>query len=101
MAVVGKGVGLPLLLAVINLHVFGFLLGFLMARVLGFSRRTARTVSIETGMQNSALATVLAGASLPHPSSGLPGAVSAVCHSILGSILAWFWARENKDKAEA
>lgn len=46
---------------------------FLVSRLMGFSEKTARTVSIETGMQNSALACVLARNSLPHPSSSLPG----------------------------
>lgn len=92
--------GLPLLLAVLTLHVFGFLFGFLVARALGFTRKVAKTVSIETGMQNSALAVVLARNSLPHPLSGLPGAVSAVCHSVLGSILAWVWSREKKEEEE-
>jgi BASS family bile acid:Na+ symporter len=79
----------------VSLHVFGFFFGYLMAKVLGFNRQVAKTVSIETGMQNSALAVVLARSSLPHPLSGLPGAVSAVCHSVLGSILAWVWSREG------
>lgn len=90
--------GVPLLGAIVTLHVFGFFFGFLMARLLGFNRQVAKTVSIETGMQNSALAVVLARSSLPHPLSGLPGAVSAVCHSVLGSVLAWVWSREAGKK---
>ena len=93
--------GLPLLGAIVSLHVFGFFFGFLIARLLGFNRQVAKTVSIETGMQNSALAVVLARSSLPHPLSGLPGAVSAVCHSVLGSILAWVWSREGGKEGEA
>ena len=87
--------GGSLLGAVLALHSFGFFFGFWMARALGFSRQVAKTVSIETGMQNSALAVVLARSSLPHPLSGLPGAVSAVCHSVLGSLAAWVWSREG------
>jgi BASS family bile acid:Na+ symporter len=92
--------GLPLLLAILSLHGFGFFFGYLVSRVLGFSRKVAKTVSVETGMQNSALAVVLARSSLPHPSSGLPGAVSAVCHSVIGSVLAWVWSRKTKDNEE-
>jgi hypothetical protein len=43
------------------------------SRALGFSESVARTVSIETGMQNSALAVVLARNSFPDPLTGLPG----------------------------
>jgi BASS family bile acid:Na+ symporter len=57
----------------------------------GFSERTARTISIETGMQNSALAVVLAKSMGADPISYLPGALSATAHSCLGSGLAAFW----------
>ncbi|CAM9434883.1 unnamed protein product [Heterosigma akashiwo] len=42
-------------------------------------------------MQNSALAVVLASKAFSDPSSCLPGAISATCHSVLGSILAGLW----------
>jgi BASS family bile acid:Na+ symporter len=58
---------------------------------LGFNEKTCRTISIETGMQNSALAVVLAR-SIGAPSiASLPGALSATAHSCLGSILAAYW----------
>ena len=60
-------------------------------RVFGFSERTARTISIETGMQNSALAVVLAKSIGADPISYLPGALSATAHSCLGSGLAAYW----------
>jgi bile acid:Na+ symporter, BASS family len=55
--------------------------------------------SIETGMQNSALAVVLAK-HFPNPAlSSLPGAISATCHSVIGSLLAAVWRKsEPKDK---
>jgi bile acid:Na+ symporter, BASS family len=46
-------------------------------KVFGFSERTSRTISIETGMQNSALAVVLAKSIGADPISYLPGALSA------------------------
>ena len=58
---------------------------------LGFGERTARTISIETGMQNSALAVVLAKSMGADPLSYLPGALSATAHSCLGSGLAAIW----------
>lgn len=82
-----------LLAAIALLHTFGFGLGYAVAKLLGLSEKKARTVSIETGMQNSALAVVLAE-HFPDPvTSGLPGAFSATIHSTLGSILAAWWRR--------
>jgi len=43
--------GLPLLLSVLTLHSSGFLLGYSLPRFFKFPKRTARTISIETGMQ--------------------------------------------------
>lgn len=48
-------------------------------------------VSIEVGMQNSALAVVLARSAFPDPLTALPGAISATVHSLLGSGLAAVW----------
>jgi predicted Na+-dependent transporter len=43
-------------------------------------------LSIETGMQNSALAVVLAK-HMPNPVlTSLPGALSATCHSLIGYV---------------
>ena len=52
---------------------------------------SSHTISIETGMQNSALAVVLAKSIGADPLSYLPGALSATAHSCLGSGLAAFW----------
>lgn len=78
--------------SVVLLHSIGFLAGYLVPKkVLGFSEQTSRTISIETGMQNSALAVVLAR-SLGAPAiASLPGALSATVHSCLGSMLASYW----------
>ena len=52
----------------------------------------ARTISIEVGMQNSGLAIVLAKQAFPLlPLAPVVGAVSAVMHSLLGSLLAVIW----------
>ena len=78
--------------SVLGLHCLGFLAGYLVPKLgLGFNEKTCRTISIETGMQNSALAVVLAR-SIGAPSiASLPGALSATVHSCLGSILAAYW----------
>jgi BASS family bile acid:Na+ symporter len=78
--------------SVLMLHSIGFLVGYLVPRFgLKYTEKTARTISIETGMQNSALAVVLAQSIGAHPLAALPGALSATVHSCLGSILAAYW----------
>lgn len=89
-----------IIVSVIGLHTVGFALGYLVPkRILKLSERVSRTVSIETGMQNSALAVVLARSVMvgDHATAAavsmacLPGAFSATAHSCLGSALAVFW----------
>ena len=94
--------GLELILAVGLLHGGGFLLGYYFAKVFGYEHQSARTISIEVGMQNSGLAIVLAKQAFPLlPLAPMVGAVSAVMHSLLGSFLAVLWrtqsARIKKD----
>ena len=84
--------GAQLLLAVFLLHAGGFALGYGMTRLFGFDRATARTVSIEVGMQNSGLGAVLAKTHFAaNPLTAVPSALSSVCHSLLGSLLAGCW----------
>jgi BASS family bile acid:Na+ symporter len=81
-----------LLLAVFLLHALGFLLGHLFARLLGYDTIVCRTISIEVGMQNSGLGAVLAQRNFPTlPAAVTPCAISAACHSVLGSLLAGLW----------
>jgi bile acid:Na+ symporter, BASS family len=92
-------------LAVLLLHTLGFTVGYLVPRTLlaGKPRveRIARTISIEVGMQNSALAVVLARSIQAPALACLPGALSATVHSCLGSMLAAYWrlrpAKNNDD----
>lgn len=81
-----------LLLAVFLLHALGFLLGYLAAKVFGYDKQIARTVSIEVGMQNSGLGVVLATKHFPsEPLTAVPCAISSVFHSVIGSVLAGIW----------
>ncbi|MCW5549774.1 MAG: bile acid:sodium symporter family protein [Opitutaceae bacterium] len=80
-----------LLLAVFLLHAGGFGLGYGLARLLGFGRSVARTVSIEVGMQNSGLGVVLARRHFVDPLTAVPCAISSVFHSVIGSVLAGWW----------
>lgn len=81
-----------LVLAVFLLHAFGFTLGWVFARLFGYGEIVRRTISIEVGMQNSGLGAVLAQSSFKHlPAASTPCAISAVFHSIIGSLLAGIW----------
>jgi len=97
--------GQQLLLAITALHAGGFALGWGIARLLGYERLVCRTVSIEVGMQNSGLGTVLAGKHFTNMATGVclaavPCAISAVAHSLIGSILAVWWRRRLPPNSE-
>ena len=83
-----------LVLATLLLHGGGFLLGGLFSALMGESVPAQRTISIEVGMQHSGVAVVLArSGGFASPLTALPGAISAVIHSLLGSLLAALWRR--------
>lgn len=76
----------------------GYLTGYSVGKISGFSKAKNRTISIEVGMQNAGLATVLASTffAVSCPLAVIPAAVSCAWHSISGTILAtWF---RNRDK---
>ncbi len=80
-----------MLLAVFLLHAGGFGLGYLAGRALRLAALDRRTLSIEVGMQNSGLGTVLAQRHFADPLTAVPCAVSATFHSVIGSVLAAVW----------
>ncbi|CAM6108217.1 unnamed protein product [Calypogeia fissa] len=83
--------GGPVVVAVLALHLIGFSWGYILARLLRIDESSARTISIEVGMQNSVLGVVLAGQHFSSPLTAVPCAVSSVCHSLIGSTLAGIW----------
>ena len=67
----------------------GYLLGYLTGRATRMPRPKRRTLSIEVGMQNAGLATVLAGRHFPTmPEAAVAAAICCVWHSISGTLLA-------------
>lgn len=86
-----KQSGLSLLGAVVLLHGSAFASGYGFAWLFGYGPLIRRTISIEVGMQNSGLATVLAKSHFADPLTAIPCAISAVTHSVIGSILAAWW----------
>ena len=83
--------GPRLVAAVFWLHVGGFVLGYLAGLILLGRKITARTISIEVGMQNSGLGVVLAQQNFVSPLVAILCAISAVFHSLLGSAAAAIW----------
>ena len=83
------------------LHNFGgYLLGYLAAKFTRMNRARRRTLSIEVGMQNAGLATVLANKHFPTlPGAEVVSAISCVWHSVSGALIAglfvWLDRRRN------
>ena len=77
----------------------GYLLGWTAGSLAKFNTAKKRTISIEVGMQNAGLATVLAGTFfVAQPLAVLPCAISCAWHSISGTILAGIFLRFDKRK---
>ncbi|XP_030474033.1 sodium/pyruvate cotransporter BASS2, chloroplastic [Syzygium oleosum] len=85
-----KTQGAQLLLPVALLHGAAFAIGYWMSK-LSFGESTSRTISIECGMQSSALGFLLAQKHFTNPLVAVPSAVSVVCMALGGSALAVFW----------
>lgn len=85
------GSGWRLLAAPFLLHLGGFGLGYVIARICRLTEENARTVSIEVGMQNSGLGAALAKAHFPGTTAPVPCAISAVYHCLIGSFLVGWW----------
>ena len=102
---------IALTLGVVTLHNgTGYLLGYLVGKAFGFNTAKKRTLSIEVGMQNAGMATVLARNFFASPAmiamnpmaalTVIPCAISCAYHSISGTLLAGFfsWRDERKIK---
>jgi BASS family bile acid:Na+ symporter len=84
--------------AVVFCHnTLGYILGYTAGRLAGFNKAKKRTISIEVGMQNAGLATVLAGNFFAaQPLAVLPCAISCAWHSISGTILAGLFLKRDQ-----
>ncbi|GLU14748.1 hypothetical protein SLE2022_313010 [Rubroshorea leprosula] len=92
--------GRLVILASALLHASGFFFGYLFSRLLGLDIASSRTISIEVGMQNSALGLVLANQHFSNPLTAVPCAVSSILQSILGSGLAGIWRRNSPEEKQ-
>ena len=92
-------------LGVIIHNIWGYLCGYFGGKAVGFKERKRRTLSIETGMKNATLATVLAAAHFA-PEAAIAPAIAGIWHAFSVSVLANYWGNkeitdEDEDKAEA
>ena len=93
-----------LILGVVVLHnLLGYACGYGVGKALKLNDAKCNALSIEVGMQNSGLATSLAGTVFPDLAlATVPGALFSVWHNISGSIVANLMAaRAEKKAAEA
>ncbi|EXB76254.1 putative sodium-dependent transporter yocS [Morus notabilis] len=88
-----KAQGAQLILPVALLHGASFALGYWVSKI-SFGESTSRTISIECGMQSSALGFLLAQKHFTNPLVAVPSAVSVVCMALGGSALAVFWRNQ-------
>ncbi len=81
--------GVTIFVTVLIHNFLGYVLGYSTGRLVGMPRAKRRTISIEVGMQNAGLATVLAGRHFPLlPEAAVASALCCVWHSISGTLLA-------------
>lgn len=90
------GGGVSLFISVFCLHALGFFFGYLLARLFRSNEVTARTISIEVGMQNSGLGVVLARQNFASPLVAIPSAISSLFHSLIASTLAGWWRKRKE-----
>ncbi|MBP3405675.1 MAG: bile acid:sodium symporter family protein, partial [Kiritimatiellae bacterium] len=75
--------------AVVLHNILGYALGYAVGVFARFPRSKKRTISIEVGMQNAGLATVLASRHFPaSPEAAVLSAVACVWHSVSGAMMA-------------
>ena len=102
---------IALTLAVVTVHNgTGYLLGYFVGEAFGFNTAKRRTLSIEVGMQNAGMATVLARNFFASPAmiatnpmaalAVIPCAISCAYHSISGTLLAGFFTWQD-DRRQA
>ncbi len=82
----------PLLIVASIMHSSaGFMLGYVVCRLLGRDQTTSRTIALEVGLQNAGMATGLAKTLGKVATLGLVPIVFGVVMNIIGSMLANWW----------
>ena len=90
--------GLVIFAVVILHNLLGYLCGYLIGILFKMDLPRKKAVAIEIGMQNSGLATSLAGTAFPDLAMAtVPGAIFSVWHNISGAVLASLFLRQMKE----
>ena len=86
-----------IIFAVVVLHnLLGYLFGYLVGVLFKMDLPRKKAIAIEVGMQNSGLATTLAGSVFPDLTMAtVPGAIFSVWHNISGAVLAAFLSKKE------
>lgn len=84
-------IGLLLILACFLQNIFGYSLGYFVAKLIGLKEKDCRTIALEVGMQNGGLASGLAFQMGKVATVGLAPAIFGPMMNITGSSLAIFW----------
>lgn len=93
--------GLIIFMIVILHNLLGYLCGFLIGLLFKMDLGRKKAVAIEIGMQNSGLATTLAGTAFPDMTMAtVPGAIFSVWHNISGAILAGIFNHLKDSEAD-
>lgn len=90
-----KTVGFLLIIVVFIHNIFGYTLGYFLAKLLKLNEQDARAVSLEVGMQNAGLASALANEMGKIATAGLAPAIFGPVMNITGSMLANFWSKKQ------
>jgi bile acid:Na+ symporter, BASS family len=92
-------VGMTIFVAVLLHNLIGYILGYIIPKLLRFPESQARTISVEVSTQSAGLAAAMSGKYF-QPESALPGAVAAVLHNITGAIFAAIMRRVPLESKE-
>ena len=91
--------GAVIFVVVILHNLLGYVCGYLVGVLFKMDISRKKAVAIEIGMQNSGLATTLAGSAFPDLSMAtVPGAIFSVWHNISGAVLAGVFRRMGTDE---
>jgi len=87
-------------LAVSLLILLGFGIGYAITRLLRYDKVIARTIAIETGVQNAGLGAVLAKNNFQAfmPLVSIPSVFFAILQNVIGGILATIWRLQSKSE---
>lgn len=89
-----------IIIAIVMIHnTLGYIVGYVLARIMGLGLAQRKAIAIEVGMQNSGLGAALANKHFD-PIVAVPSALFSVWHNISGAILANIFAKMDRKSQE-